>query len=115
MAHGLDGVGVEHHPGLAADRPQLPDGLDGADLVVGIHDADQAGVGAQGLAQLVRRDQPLLPHLQQGDLEAFGGQLVQGVEHGVVFKGRGDDVFFAPGRTLPGGAAQGLVVGLAAA
>ena len=48
MSRRLHGVGVEQDALLPADRADLRNGLDGADLVVGVHDGDQAGVGPDG-------------------------------------------------------------------
>ena len=48
FAGGLDSVRVEQHAALAAEASDVRDGLDGTDLVVGGHDRDEGGVGAQG-------------------------------------------------------------------
>ena len=47
-AGGLDGVGVEDGAGVLRldDARGLGDRLDGADLVVDVHDADEDGLGA---------------------------------------------------------------------
>ncbi len=43
LACGLDGVGVEEGSGSVSEVGQFGDGLDGAGLVVGKDDADEAG------------------------------------------------------------------------
>ena len=48
MTHGLDRVGMEGNPLLPAYRADLRNGLDGAHLVVGIHDGDQGGILPDG-------------------------------------------------------------------
>lgn len=121
LPEGLDGVGVQRDPGLAGDGRQFADRHDGADLVVGPHDGGQGhvvGVALDGLAEGVGVDAPVAVHGQVLDLRALVlGEPVDGVEHGVVLDGAGDD----PG---PGGvgvaprpveALDGEVVGLRAA
>ena len=92
VAGGLHGVGMEQDTFFPADRADLRNGQDGADLVVGIHGGDQAGVGADGVRYLLGGDGADGVHRQQLDLKAFLFQLFQGVENGVVLKGGGDDV-----------------------
>ena len=115
MTGGLHGVGMEQDTFFPADRADLRNGQDGADLVVGVHGGDQAGVGADGVRYLLGGDGADGAHRQQLDLKAFLFQLFQGVENGVVLKGGGDDVLFPLAETQPRGGEQGLVVGLAAA
>ena len=112
--HRLDGVGVEEHPRLPADPADLGDGLDGADLVVGVHHAHQAGVRPDGRPHLFRRDDAVLVNVQQRDGEALLLEAAQRVQHGVVLKGRGDDVLLTLGGAQVSHAPQGLVVRLAA-
>ena len=49
MARRLHRVRVEQHALFAADRADLRDGLDGADLVVGVHDRHKAGILADSV------------------------------------------------------------------
>ena len=111
----LNRVGVEGNPRFLADGADFRDGKNGADLIVGVHGGDQAGVGADGVLHLLGGDVVSLPDVQIGDLKALLFQLRQGVEHGVVLKGGGNDVFFALLFSPAGGGDDGLVVGLAAA
>ena len=71
MSHRLHGVGVEQHALLPADRADLPDGLDGADLVVGEHDGHQTGVLPDGGLQLLQAHHAVLMDRQVGDLKAL--------------------------------------------
>ena len=56
----LDGVGVEEGGGVVVlgDAGELAEGLDGAGLVVGEHDGDQAGVGRRAAAKAVGSMRP---------------------------------------------------------
>ena len=115
MPRSLHRVGVEEHALLPANRADLRNGLDGADLVVGVHDGHQAGILADGLCHLLRGDQAAAVHIQQCHVIALLFQLLQGVQHSVVLKGGGDDVLLAPARAQGSGGQDGLVVRLAAA
>ena len=57
----LHGVGVEGDARVVRldDARDLGDRLDGADLVVGVHDGDQGRVGAQGAREVVGVDEAL--------------------------------------------------------
>ena len=55
VARRLHGVGVEQDALFLAHRADLRNGQDGADLVVGVHDGHQAGVGPDGVRHLLRR------------------------------------------------------------
>ena len=115
MAGGLDGVGVEGDLLLPADLADLGDGLDGADLVVGVHDGHQAGLLGDGLGHLLGGNETVFVDVQQGDGKALLLQLLEGVEDGVVLKGGGDDMGLPRAFPHPSGGEDGLVVGLAAA
>ena len=115
MTRSLHGVGVEQHALFMADRADLRDRQDGADLVVGVHGGDQAGVRPDGVRHLLGGDGADGADRQQFHLEALFFQFLQGVEHGVVFKSGGDDVLFALALADAGGGDQSLVVRLAAA
>ena len=98
MPRRLHRIRVEQHALFPADRADLADRQDRPDLVVGVHQAHQAGVRPDGVCHLLRRDRPNRADRQELDLKAVAPQLVQRVEHGVVLKGRGDDVPLAPPR-----------------
>ena len=70
VAHGLDGVHMEGDALFPAKRPDLSDGLDGANLVVGEHDGHQGGVRPDGGGHVGYLYNAALAHRQQGDLEA---------------------------------------------
>ena len=115
VSHSLDGVGVKEDPPFPAQGPNLPDGLDGADLVVGEHDSHQAGVLPEGLLQILQPDHTVLIDRKVRHLKALLLQLLQGVEHRVVLNGVGDDVALPPLRPQAGGLGDGPVVRLRAA
>ncbi len=92
LAGRLCGVDVEQH---AAGAGQLADGgdvVDGADLVVHVHDRDQDGVVTQRRLDQSRSDQAIFSRLQVGHFETFALQLATGVEDRLVLDLRGDDV-----------------------
>ena len=115
MARRLDRIRVEQDPRLPADGADLGDGLDGADLVVGEHDAHQAGVRPDGLPHLLRRYHAARRDVQQRHLKPLPLQRLEGVEHRVVLKLGGDDVPLPPPGPQGRGGAEGLVIRLAAA
>ena len=112
VTNGLNGIGVEGHPGLLADSTDLSDGQDRADLVVGVHGGHQAGVRPDGILHLLGGDVVALLHIQKLDLEAFLLQLFQGVQHGMMLEGGGDDVLLSLLLPQLGGGNDGLIVGL---
>ena len=114
MPNGLHGVGVEQRPVRFGDLAQFGDGLDGADLVVGVHDGNDGRLRPERLFKFLRMHQPELVHRQIGDFKALLFQLLAGVQHGVVLDLRGDDVV----ALIPAGvgrAADGPIVALGAA
>ena len=98
-----------------AHRPDLRDGHDRADLVVGVHDGHKAGVLTDGVCHLLGRHRAQRAHVQQLHLKALFFQLLQRVQHRVVLKRGGNNVLLALPRPDAGGGDDGLVVRLAAA
>ena len=115
IADGLDRIGVEQNAVLFADGADLRNGLNGADLVVGVHDGHQSGVLTDGILYLLGGNETVLVHRQVGDLKALFFQSGTGVQNGVMLEYGGDDVLFALGRHQLGGAFDGPVVRLGAA
>ena len=56
LAGRLHGVGVERDAGFGSDAADLFDGLQRAQLVVGVHDGDEHGLGPQRAAHFFRID-----------------------------------------------------------
>jgi len=54
LANGLRGVGVKQNIVVVCDPGAIFDRLDGADLIVGVHDADKDRAGCNGSAEIVR-------------------------------------------------------------
>ena len=57
LAERLDRVGMDEHALLVGDADDLGDGLDGPDLVVGVHDRDEGGPGGHGVAEKIEVDE----------------------------------------------------------
>ena len=95
LAAGLHRVGVEEDVALVAEFADLADGLDDADLVVGVHDADEDGVVVHGALEVFDVDQAVSLHGQIGDAVAVLLEALAGVEHGLVLGDLGDDVVAA--------------------
>jgi hypothetical protein len=104
---GLAGVDQQQRPPLMGQGGGLADRLDGADLVVGVLEADQQGVLAYGLGQLVRVDPAGAVDPDLGDLEPLAGQGPGRGQHRGVLDRRDDQVAAAPGR--PGHPGHGQV------
>ena len=115
VSRGLHGVGVEQHARLAADGADLADRQDGADLVVGVHNGNQARILADGVFHLLRRHGADGADGEKLDGEALFFELLERVQHGVVLERGRNDVLFAFAFAEARGREDGLIVGLAAA
>ena len=115
VPHGLDGVGVEEHALFMAELGDLPDGLNGADFVVHHHHAHQGGVVGDCGGHVGKAHHAVFMDIEIRHGEALLFQRLHGVEHGVVLKGRGDEVLlpFLGAKQCAG--QKRLIVGLAAA
>ena len=89
--------------------------LDGADLVVGKHDAHQTSVRPDGIPDLLRRHHAVRRNVQQGNGKPLFLQGRQGMEHRVVLKTGGNDVPLPLPGTQRRRTAQSLGIRLAAA
>ena len=56
----LHGIGMERDLVLPGDCPEFRDRLDGADLVVGVHDGDEDGLVGDRLLQFGRVNETVL-------------------------------------------------------
>ena len=113
--HSLHGIGVHPDAMLVSDLSDLLDGLDGADLVVGHHDADEGGIGADGSLHVLRADIALRGGLDIGDFKAQALQRSHAVHDGVVLKRTGDEVLLVLACLGKGSALDRPVVSLRAA
>ena len=86
-------IGMKQYAVLFCNLTDLGDGLDGTDLVVGKHHADQNGIGTNGCFQLVQADQSVSVHIQIGDLKASLLQILTGMENGMMLDLRGNNMF----------------------
>src|SRR5664280_2044707 len=80
FAERLHAIHVEGGAGLVGDPGYFGDGLERAEFVIGVHDADQHGLGAQGAADVFGTYDAARGDAQAGDLAAFGAQLFGGRE-----------------------------------
>ena len=94
---------------------QLFDGLNGADLVVGHHNADQRRVGANGRFHIFGVDIALAVRLDIAHFKADAFQHGHAVQNGMMLKCAGDQVLFSLCCQLERCALHSPVVGLAAA
>ena len=114
LAHRLCRVGVHQRAVPVGDGRDFGNRLDGADLVVGVHDGHQDSIGCDDPLDVSGAHHPVLVHRQVGDAVALAFEPPAGLQHRRVLNGRGDDVVTAlaigRGHTL-----DGTVIGLAAA
>ena len=94
FARGLHGVGVEVDVGFGRDLADFFEGLHGAELIVGVHDGDQHGLGmlAQGVAEGLEIDLSVAIDREIGDRDSALLKRLAGIEHGFVLDCGGDDV-----------------------
>mmetsp|Transcript_6707 Transcript_6707/g.14649 ORF Transcript_6707/g.14649 Transcript_6707/m.14649 type:complete len:368 (-) Transcript_6707:290-1393(-) len=111
LANRLRCIDVEEDLALLAELADLLNRLDDANLVVDVHDRDEARVGAHRRRELVHVDQAVLLDRKEGDVEALLLQVAARVEHALVLGLRGDDVVLS-GVVEVGDALDGHVVRL---
>src|SRR5437899_431797 len=99
LADGLRGVAVEEDAFLLGDLPDLGDGVDHANLVVGHHDRNQDGLVRNGFPDIVGTDEAILSDRQVRDFDAA---LLQGLA-GVYL-----DLFPAPNGPDVGAPSSGI-------
>ena len=92
LAGGLSAVDVEQHALGAGQFADGSDVVDGADLVVHMHDRNQDGVVTQGCFDHGRSDEAVFARLDVGHFEAFTLELAHGVQDSLVLDLRGDQV-----------------------
>ena len=115
VSDSLHRVGVEENAVLPANLADLGDWLNGADLVVGGHDRDEAGVLTNSGFQLFQADNAVFVNGQKRDLKAVFFQFIQRVEDRVVLKRARYDMGFALFPAVQRGGEQRLIVRFASA
>ena len=105
---GLSSIAVQGDAMGLAEGTQLLERLEHADFVVGRHHAHQPRFRGDCRLQLFWGDQSIGAWGQQGDAEAFPLQLLERIEHGVVFGGHADQMASPQGAGM---AQQRQVVG----
>ena len=102
LAGRLHGVGVEERTAFPGERGQLRHRLNGADLVVGVHDRHEGGVVGQIAARSASGSTtPGLIDRQERDPPAAPGERLQGVQHRLVLDGAGNQVPACPSVRAP--------------
>ena len=92
LAHRLGCVCVHKNALLAGQFGDVADGLDGADLVVGVHDGDQDGVGSDGGVHIGRVHQSVCIHRKDGYGKTMPLHETVHLEYSRVLDTRGDEV-----------------------
>ena len=100
---------MEEHILLPADLPYRGHILDHADLVVHMHERHQHGVAAHGVRDLLRMYDAVRIRLEKRDYKPFTLELLQRIEHCLVFGARRNNVLAAIG-VEPCNTEQGQVV-----
>jgi hypothetical protein len=114
LSHRLGGVGMDENAVLAGDAADLGDRLDGAHLIVGMHDADENGLRRNRPGHIVGIDPAEAVDRNDAHVEALPIQEAAGPEDCPMLDGTDNDVVaLAPQR--PGHPFEREVVGLAAA
>jgi len=114
LAGRLGGVAMEHGAVGVGDGRQFGDGLDGADLVVGVHDADQEGLFPESGLEVAGGDHAIPVNRQNREFKAQGLEMRGHLDDGGMLN-RGNDEMIslvAMGQAI---ALEGEVVGLGAA
>ncbi len=88
MSDCLYGVSMEQDMLPSADFSDLSDRLDRPDLIVGIHNGNQTCIITDRILYLRRINNSILMNIQQRNLKPLPLQLLQCMEHCVVFKCR---------------------------
>ena len=115
VADGLHRVRVERDAPLAAERADGLNGLDGADLVVGEHDGHERRVLPDGRSHVLDADNTVFVHIQQRHVKTLTAELIERMQHRMVLKFCGYQMFFPLTGAVSGGGDDGLIVSLAAA
>ena len=115
VADSLHSVSMKNHIIPFADFGNLPNRLNSADFIVGIHNGDQAGIIPDGCLQFLRPYKTVFMNIQQGDGEPFRFQPLQGVQNRMMLKGAGNDMSFSILPALLSGGPDRLIIRLAAA
>ena len=111
VTYRLDSVGMEQHALFLTNGADLSDGQHRADLIIGVHAGDQAGILTDSIRNLLGGDVVTLGNIQVSHRKALFFQLLQGVQHRMMLKSGGNDVHFILAATQVGGGNDRLVVG----
>jgi hypothetical protein len=96
LARRLRRVRVEQRSGPARHCGQFGDGLDGAGLVVGVHNRYQKSVLGKSRGQIPRPHHPVPVHRQHCQPDTLCGKSFAGLQDRRVLGGLGDHLAHAP-------------------
>ena len=85
-------VRVKANPALPCDQADVLDRLDGADLIVGVHNANQDRLRSNGAAHVLRIDSARAIDGKVGDRSAEPFEKPAGSKNSGMLDCRGDDV-----------------------
>ena len=87
---GLDGIGVEVDVGFGGNVADFGEGLNHAELIVGLHHGDENGLGAKSMAKIAEIDETITidGKIRDGDTLCF--ECLASIEDGFMLDGGGD-------------------------
>ncbi len=101
IAQGLNCICMKKRSPLMGNNCQLPNRLNGAYFIIGMHNRNQDCLIADSLSQLGGRDHSVFIHRQHRQPIPSTFQGLTGIENGMVFDCRGDNmpafIFFLSG------------------
>src|SRR6185437_7423503 len=93
FAEPLYRVGVKQNAVFPANSSQFSHWLKRSDFVIRRHQGHEHGVRADGVAQILRRNQSFAIDRQNRDFETIAfGEIFHGMQNRVMFNGRSDDM-----------------------
>ena len=95
----LYAVGVEIDVRFGGDLADLFYWLEDAGFIVGHHDGDESGIFAQSPADIVGVNLSPAVHRYVGDFTSHLFQVLAGIQHGVMFDGRRNNVVAGAGES----------------
>src|SRR6266853_660731 len=111
---GLHSVGVEINVGFLGDAADFLEWLDGAELVVGVHDGDENGFGPDGSAKVAEINLTVGASCKVSEANAALFERLASVEDSFMFDGAGNDMLFMATRSF-NDPEDGVIVGFGGA
>ena len=92
LTHGLGGIAEKQYAVFAGDGADLPDGLEDAGFVVGVHQGYEDGIGSDSRSDLDGLYESLGVDGEIGDLTAHLLYMFTGIQHRLVLGLAGNEV-----------------------